>query len=604
MKIKSTIWWTLSGVFVLLLVFFPAASQTSDKEKAGQEQKKQQELERKTYALVEEIAGAALSLKLPENRLYVLAATGDLLWAHDEPHARNLFWDALNTINLVNSSASTGGDKETKKLTTKERQQRLQHYFSVYALKRELLQRVARRDPQLALDMLRSSRQVAIEPMPEGFLSPDDRELEQQIAAEAVDRDPERALQLARESLSKGLSYQLFDPLFRLNQRDPKLGTRFAGEILEKLRNRNFGTDPHAARLAISLLGLSRVREEVPNKNGSGAALRQLNLEPDQKRELVNLLTNAALETSADANVLYAIEDIRPEIEQFAPERMPLIKRKLAAFTQTLNPQQKFSLESGSLMRSGSPEDMLKLANRQGEEHREYLQQQAIDTAVVTQRADSLRTFINSEISDEGRRKEMLDSLDSQQIDYAMYKGDVAGLRKLVPEIRRKETRARVMAEIAAVLAKKGEQEEAVKLLDEAQTLVKNDLNSESQTNAILALMAAYALVEPGRAFTMLERIIDDANGEVSKALFWDRIAKSGAVKNGELRMAQSGMIPIDFVALKYGPAVSALAQADFDRTRAAADRFERYELRLMARLVLAQALLTGKTQEVKEADQ
>jgi hypothetical protein len=36
-----------------------------------------------------------------------------------------------------------------------------------------------------------------------------------------------------------------------------------------------------------------------------------------------------------------------------------------------------------------------------------------------------------------------------------------------------------------------------------------------------------------------------------------------------------------------------ALANADFDRTRSAADRFAHNELRLMARLLLAQALLS-----------
>ena len=51
-------------------------------------------------------------------------------------------------------------------------------------------------------------------------------------------------------------------------------------------------------------------------------------------------------------------------------------------------------------------------------------------------------------------------------------------------------------------------------------------------------------------------------------------------------------MIPLDFAVFKYGKSVAALANVDFDRTKAAADRFERNELRLMVRLMLAQALL------------
>ena len=63
-------------------------------------------------------------------------------------------------------------------------------------------------------------------------------------------------------------------------------------------------------------------------------------------------------------------------------------------------------------------------------------------------------------------------------------------------------------------------------------------------------------------------------------------------------------MIPIDFAVFKYGKSVAALANADFDRTRAAADRFERIELRLMARLLLAQALLRHEEQALQKEAQ
>jgi tetratricopeptide (TPR) repeat protein len=228
------------------------------------------------------------------------------------------------------------------------------------------------------------------------------------------------------------------------------------------------------------------------------------------------------------------------------------------------------------------------------------MQQQAIVMAVMRGRADSLREFVNTEIEDQSRRKSLLDTLDAEQIDVAAYKGDVEELQKLLPQIRRKEERARAMTQIAVVLEKKGNHDEALKLLDEAQTLIKTDLNSETQTNALLALVAAYALVEPAKAFGIVERGIDTANDEIAKALLLDKIAKSGAVKKGEIRLQQSGMIPIDFAVFKYGNGVAALANADFDRTKAAADRFERNELRLMVRLLLARALLRSDDQTLK----
>src|SRR6185295_12547942 len=192
----------------------------------------------------------------------------------------------------------------------------------------------------------------------------------------------------------------------------------------------------------------------------------------------------------------------------------------------------------------------------------------------------------------EDRRKTLTDMLDAEQIDYAVNKGDVEGLRKLLPQVRRKEERARAMVEIAIVMEKNGGHEEALKLLDEAQTMIKLNLESVTQTNAMLALMAGYALVEPNKAFTMVERIIDRANDDVGKLLLLDKIISSGIVKRGEIRLQNSGMMSVDFAVFKYGKGVAALANADFDRTKAAADRFQRNELRLLVRLLLAQALL------------
>ena len=147
------------------------------------------------------------------------------------------------------------------------------------------------------------------------------------------------------------------------------------------------------------------------------------------------------------------------------------------------------------------------------------------------------------------------------------------------------------MAELAVLLEKKGDHDEALKLLDDAQALIKVDLKSETQSEALMALMLASALVDPPRAFAMVEPIIDRANEEISRLLLLDKVVKSGFVKKGEIIVGEPGL-PLEFTVLRYGKGVAALAGADFNRTKAAADRFQRPELRIIARLLIAQALL------------
>jgi hypothetical protein len=579
----------------LLAVSVPVAAQVSEQEKQEKEAERKQQLERKTYALVDEIAAAALSLKLPENRSYVLAAAADLLWEHDQPRARNLFWYATTTLNLLNNLAGndpSGQASKGPKPTAKESEKSINEYMSFFGLRQELLQRIARRDPQFALEILRSTRQLSFEAPAEwtsqGYSFPDDHMLEQEIATQAATRDPQKALALARESLAKGFSFQLFQFLYTLNQQDGELATKFAGEMIDKLHGRNIGTDSQATQIAISLLTMSRT---PVGGSATLSAFPPLKLAQEQRRDLIEMITNAALTESANGNLLFDLSTIRPEIREFAPERLAPIERKLAAFSQTLNKNQRLSKDYNDLFDKGSPEELLKFATKAGSEHRE-MAQQAIELAVVRKRADSMREFITTEITDDAQRKSLLDALDTQEIDFAIERGDTETIEKVLPRVRRPEERARAMSEIAVTLEKRGDHDEALKMLDEAQTLIKTDFDSRTQTNALLALVSAYALVEPTRAFAIIERTIDRANDDMTKILLLDKLVRTGVVKKGELTMRQMGAIPIDYSVFKYGKSVTALANVDFDRTRAAADRFERNELRLMARLVLAQSLL------------
>lgn len=562
------------------------------KEKAEKEAEQRRVLRRKTHVLIDEIATGALSLKLPANRASMLAAAADLMWEHDEKRARNLFWDALNTLNLIMGPPPAD---PTAKKTTKEKQQKLTAYYANFGMRRELLRRVSRRDPQLAMDIFRATQQPVAEPLNADYWFPDERELEQQIAGEAAARDPKRALQIARESLAKGITFQLYDLLFGLNGRDADLGTKFASEIIDKLQTRNLATDLAGSRIAVDMVVMSRTPASVSEEQKLPyAEPRQLNLEPAQRRDLVQMIANAALGLSANGNLLYAVSEIKAEIEEFAPERLPLLEKKLAAFKQTLNKEQRGWDEYNSLIRSGTSEEMFAAARRGNDEQRRTLQQQAIELAVFRRRADALRELINNDIQDESQRDELIDALDAEQINYATHKGSTDELRKLLPQIRLKEGRARAMSQIAMLLEKKGDHDEALKLLDEARTLIKLDLESESQSHALVTLVAAYALVEPARAFAIIEKTVDRANDQISRALLLDKIVKTGVIKKGEVVLQHSGVFPLDFVMFKSGDGMANLAAADFDRTKALADRFSRNELRIVARLMLAKALMNS----------
>jgi len=542
-------------------------------------EKEAAELEKKTLALLNEIASASWGLKLPENRVYIMASTADLLWPFDDKRARNLYWEALNSINQSNP-------KTNESLSKADREKILQSYFLNSRLRQTILRKVARRDSQLALDMLRATRQVPPKELgPDGSFS-QERQLEQEIAGEIAARDPAYALQLARESLAKGLTLELVNLLQRLQQRDSEKATLFAGDMITKLQTANVATDFRASIIALYLVQDSRAREWRTGE------LKPLSLTDDQKRGLIEILTSAALSTSANSNLLFEINEVMPEIEQFFPERRAALERKLAAFNGTLSRDQRDQNTQNTLIRRGEQEEIVRVAASADEGAREQLYQQAAVIAVARGKTDAFREFLSKEVGDSAERRKALDYLDAEEISTAAGRKQIDQLRKLLPKIERKEERARAMAELAVLLKEKGEDAEAVTLLDEAATMIKTNLKDEKQTNALLSLLCAYAVVDPGKAFALAERTVDRANSQISLLMLLDRVVKSGAVKKSEIILDQAGIMQLDFMVFKYGKGVAALAKSDFNRTRALADRFDRNELRLLAQLLIVKGLL------------
>jgi hypothetical protein len=575
---------------IILGLFLLGAASVFGQEKSYEKIEKQRELDRKTTILVNELAASASSLKLPENRSFLLANTADLMWKQDDKLSRNLFWESINNLNMI---AATLSNQRSGKKPSKE--QLANTYFTVFSLKKQLLGMAARRDPQFALELLNANRLTP----PEGSNQwmPDERELEQQIAAEIIARDPQRALQAARESLAKGLSPELSDLLQRLNAKSPELATKFAGEIIDKLRTEDLGKSFAPAIIAVNLLTSSRPRTQQRTMLSiQGVLSGPLVLSDERRRELVELITDAALTLTGSGSLYYAVSDIMPEVEQFFPDRVPQLKRKLAQIEQTLDSDQREWNAHNAVIGSGNAEEMLRAAGNAKDEQRASLEDSAIVTAVMRGQSDSFRDLINREVSEDSRRKQLIDKLDSESLAFAAGRGDEEALQKMLPQIRAKEERVRAMAQLAILLDKKGKHELALKYLEEARSLVKIDIGSEPRAYALLDLILACALIEPSSAFELIERTIDRTNEEVSKAALLDIFVKSGMIKKGELVLNNNGGMPAEFALFKYGSGVTALANADFIRTKGLADRFQRNELRLMARLFLARALLSTPT--------
>jgi hypothetical protein len=587
----------LSSFALALLLFVPALAQTpgdvSPLDQTQQQLKElemKKELERKTLMLLDEIIGSAATLKLAENRALVLSSAADLLWTRDEKRARALFKDALN--NLTSTAI-----RFTAEMSNEQRRS-----YQIYTQQRtEILQIIARRDVDLALELLHSSRLPAlpIAAAPKGTQFPDeDARLEQSLAVQVAANDPKRALKMAQDSLAKGVSFDQLNLLAHLNDKDKELAGRFAGDIVSKLRSESLTTNPEALWVAVMLLRMG----VQPEDGGSGTYVSlgtiaggrtPFKLEERQIRDLLEMVTTIALNGTPSASLFTLLPPLMPEIEKRLPERAPLLRRRIAEAARTLDAPERIIFEYQELTQHGTIEDLLEAAAKAPDKARKLLYEQAAWKALYKGDAERGRQIVNDHIRDATDRDRILEGFDRMALWEAMRKERVNEVRQKLSRIKSKDERANILAQLAFAAALKKDRKLALELLNEALPLVNFKPKSDGELHTLLQVGRVYALVEPVKAFEMIESLVDQANDLLSAASVLNGFfLPSGVFKKGEM-VLPPGYSNVSVRFRQLGKEISALARLNFERTKAAADKFQRNEARIMARLFIAQGVLS-----------
>jgi hypothetical protein len=588
---------TFSFLLVLSLSF--ARAQTPEgqspldlQQKVQKELELKKELERKTFALLDEVVGSAATLKLPENRALVLSSAADLLWTRDEKRARALFKDAINNLS---STAIRFNPKMSKEQSRS---------YQMYVQQRtEILQIIARRDADLALEMLRASR-LPVVPVTTASLEiklPDeDMQIEKSLAIQVAANDPKRAFQMAEDSLAKGISFDLLNLLGRLNDKDTDLAGRFASSIVSKLRSESLTTNPEAMWIAVMLLRMGI----QPEDDGSGTSARlvsmdggktQFKLDERQIRDLLEMVTTVALSGTPHPSLSSLLPSLMPEIEKRLPERVSVLRRRIAESARTLNPEERMFVEYQELAQHGTIEALLEAAAKAPDKAREMLYGQAAWKAMSKGEAARARQIVNDNIRDSSVRDRILGGLDQMSIAEAMRKEKITEVRQKLTLLKSKEQRAGILMHLALGAAIKKDRKLALELLNEALPLVNFNPKGDDELYTLLQVGRVYALVEPVKAFEMIESLVDRANDLLSAAsVLSGFFLPSGVFKKGEM-VLPPGYSNVSMRFRQFGKELATLALLNFERAKAAADKFQRNEARIMARLFIVQGVLSER---------
>jgi len=589
----------VSSLAISLLIFSLSFAQTPSNQapaKTEQELEAEKKLEEKGLALLEELTAEAQSLKLPENRLRVLASIADLYWPRDEKRARSLFAEVTQGFSEFTQVGEANSPRSN-------------YIQFARQLRSEVLRLIANHDVKLAREFLAGTRPIFLSlPGAENSAQEAEERLEQDLTMRIAASDPKLALQLGQELLAKGVSSQLLSIISQLQRSDRESAVKLFNDAVRKARSEEIGANRNALSLIISLFRLgSRPPMEVSVVNGQ--VVTESKGEPlgnDQTlRELSDLIIAQGLKVLASTNptdqramagarsVLSQLQSVMADIEKYAPGRAQALRARLADFTKLLDPRDRAQQEYRMLMSTGTVEDLLQAAEKAPPERRNQFYQGASQKAAQQGDFERARQIVNDNITDQRARSEMLASLDRQSLMRGSDKIKPEDTRQIFEQLRSDEERANMLAQLATMTFRKGDKKQATQFLEEARALFNRGPETFSQFNAQLQIARAYTQVEPARSFEIIEPMINQLNSLISAAAVLDGFYEQPRqFRDGEFVLSGN----FGQIGRLYQQSVrelASLARTDADRAKAIADKFQHNETRVMAHLSIAQGLLS-----------
>jgi hypothetical protein len=559
--------------------------------------KSREKVKAKGVALLAETAEGLALIRLTETRVRLQVQAAHLLWDADEKLARKLIDEAVAGVKQYIENVDTDDTNY------------YQSYQTAMQLRSETVTTLTPRNPELALSFLRSTR-VLTDPNAEGSGQLNQElQLEISIASQIAAKDSKRALHVAQESLKKGYSYNLIDTLSRLQTTDPEAAAKLAGELAAKLQTEDLLKNQEAASLLISLLQLTRSQTSGSRARGTAEASKPGLLSEHEHRALFSRALSAALaynqpatgyysvERNSAQNILNGLKNMSTELEQYAPGRAAAIEKKSKELDSPPDPQNQARQKYQEAISNGSLDAALEAVARAPLELRSQLYQEIAQKAVGAGDFARARQILTDNISNPLHRRQALRNLEQQVIYNALNSGKLDEALRSVANIPSPKERARMLTQIVNQSGARQKKEAMLRLLEQARELVAGNgrVEDQEQMTALFEIARAYQRYEPRRGFEIVESIVGQFNEMGEAAVSLNGFGQQ-YFRDGEL-MLQNGNA-LSNIVTQLATALGALSSADFDRARAAADRVQRPEARLVAYLAIARNAINQRPNE------
>lgn len=597
---------------------------------------KAKETAEKVVEMIDQAARDGAGLRLPLNRAIVFTLAGDLLWNFDEKRAREMFRSVTGELITYNQE------------TEKERSDNARNNFGFVDMsdpRAELLPVIATHDAQMALEMLYATRParlaeaIAKDARPAATTAgagggPGGRggnrnqdtvavgpelALEQRLTLLAAREDPDKLIKLINDSLSKGVTNTVLQPLQALYKKDSKKADELASKVVSALTSAEWSTSPQNFRTALNFIQVGNAQNTTA-KPGE----KQFRFSDAQDKDLAVKIASYLSQPTPSNQTINMINQALPVIQQYAPEKVVQLKQVQASSSANGNgrAQQRQALFSPN----STPEDILAQIPKMTTDQEKNMAYSAAAGKISQITDDDRAKKLLDQIGDEKTRTAATDQYNAAKIARSAAGGNLEDARKLVSKMSAGRSQIQAIVSLATAFFRKGtpkEIEAAQSLMKDARGMVNPFPDDEDELADLMEVVKGYAIVEPETAFRLVEPITDQFNEVVNASAVLSKYnRRNTSFKKGELVMRPSGSgggnrgggpggfggpggggpggPGGDVLFYRYISQMQLLGKADLDQMGRLADRFSRADARTIVKLFVVQGFLA---EDKKPAD-
>lgn len=590
---------TFSQLFSSILILFilclsGPGQQPSDAKPTTATDEAQEKLDQDAVAFMRHTLQDIGSMRTIENRISFTSELAGLMWYHDEREARAMFsgvvnefktllaqYDSqMNALEMTGVALSRrGGGLFGPEPTDHSRLNRKARIAA--GVRQQIAMSLAEHVPELALNFFYDSLSIVSNEGLRTQLSSGDSNFEYTLISRVAEKSVDRAVELADDSLKKGLKHNHIALLRTIYDKDQDKGIAYGGKVLSAFKNTH--SNNLNDYIASSLLDLGIEKLDASKSDPSKKPLYS----DGELRDIADILASQILKPG-DRYERWSALRYAQSIEKVLPGRAAQIRAKFPEINQG----------------SGSGRGRNNSSFGAAPALPRHVSTAGVGTGDQSMTGEPKPT--QEEIA-KAKAEERLKQLGTKELPKEEREKIVAEARKLINESTSNEAKLLALNILAAQVSRAGDGQLASEIMLEASRLVNPYPKHVRDLLMTWILISGYAETEPEKAFDLIESTIFRVNDlagaaikigefvDVNEEMFVDGEVQVGAF-GGDMIRGMTGTLGI------AENTVATLAKTDFTKTRALTDRFERVEARVLAKMLVLRAVL-GKNEKSNEKD-